>query len=158
MERERKFLLKSLPADLDACPHQLIEQGYLAVEKGWRAAEARIRKIGKHWVLTVKTGRGEAREEKEMPISPSQAHLLWGLTKDLRVKKVRYKIPYQHWTIELDVYRDKAKGLRVAEVEFGSQSAARRFKPPPWFGREVTGQKRYSNVEIAERGWKRAAG
>ena len=55
----------------------------------------------------------------------------------------------------MDVYHGKAKGLRVAEVEFSSKSDARRFEAPPWFGREVTGVKQYSNVEIAKRGWKR---
>jgi adenylate cyclase len=37
----------------------------------------------------------------------------------------------------------------VAEVEFPSLASCRKFKPPRWFGREVTGEKRYSNVRLA---------
>ena len=70
------------------------------------------------------------------------------------MKKTRYKIPYRNWTIELDVYQYKARGLKVAEVEFDSKRDAREFEAPSWFGRDVTGIKRYGNVEIAERGWK----
>ncbi len=154
MERERKFLLDSLPSDLHKHPHELIEQGYLAVEKGPNPAEVRIRKHGRQWVLTVKVGSGEVREEKEVAISASHARSLWPLTRGRRVKKIRYKIPYRDWSIEVDVYHAKAKGLRVAEVEFSSKSDARRFEAPPWFGKEITGVKRYSNVEIAKRGWK----
>jgi adenylate cyclase len=37
----------------------------------------------------------------------------------------------------------------VAEVEFPDRVSCRKFKPPSWFGREVTGEKRYSNVRLA---------
>jgi CYTH domain-containing protein len=37
----------------------------------------------------------------------------------------------------------------VAEVEFPTLAACRRFKAPTWFGNEVTGVKRYSNVRLA---------
>jgi adenylate cyclase len=37
----------------------------------------------------------------------------------------------------------------VAEVEFPNHASRRRFKPPRWFGREITGEKRYSNVRLA---------
>jgi CYTH domain-containing protein len=37
----------------------------------------------------------------------------------------------------------------VAEVEFPSTRACRLFRAPDWFGREVSGQWRYSNVRLA---------
>jgi CYTH domain-containing protein len=51
--------------------------------------------------------------------------------------------------IEIDTYRGRNAGLVVAEVEFPTYAAARKFQPPSWFGREVTGEKRYSNVKLA---------
>jgi len=39
--------------------------------------------------------------------------------------------------------------LMVAEVEFPNPASRHRFKPPRWFGREITGEKRYSNVRLA---------
>ena len=41
------------------------------------------------------------------------------------------------------------EALVVAEVEFPDRTACRKFKAPAWFGREVTGNKRYSNVRLA---------
>jgi CYTH domain-containing protein len=34
-------------------------------------------------------------------------------------------------------------------VEFSSESQAGEFTPPPWFGREVTRDPRYTNAELA---------
>jgi adenylate cyclase len=158
IERERKFLVKKLPPALSRYPHELIEQGYLAIaDRDDESTEVRLRRIGKRYVLTVKRGRGESRLEREVPVSPRSARILWPLTRGRRIKKVRYRIPYGGVKIELDVYRDKASGLAVAEVEFGSERALRRFDPPSWFGREVTGRKRLSNSELAVTGWKRRA-
>jgi CYTH domain-containing protein len=47
------------------------------------------------------------------------------------------------------IYQGKHAGLVVAEVEFPDRVSCRKFKPPSWFGREVTGEKRYSNVRLA---------
>jgi CYTH domain-containing protein len=62
---------------------------------------------------------------------------------------VRYEIPWNNVTIEIDIYRGRHAGLVVAEVEFPNSASCRRFKAPWWFGREVTGTKRYSNVRLA---------
>jgi CYTH domain-containing protein len=39
--------------------------------------------------------------------------------------------------------------LSRIEVEFSSESQARAFTPPPWFGQEVTHDARYTNAELA---------
>ncbi len=156
MERERKFLVEKLPAGLSRFPHKLIQQGYLILGNGSpEQTEVRIRQIDKKHVLTVKKGLGALRLEKEAALSPESARIFWPLTRGKRVKKVRYKIPYRHLTIELDVYGGNARGLRVAEVEFPSDRALKQFEPPGWFGRDVTGHRAFSNSEIAVKGWKR---
>jgi adenylate cyclase len=58
-------------------------------------------------------------------------------------------MPWKNFLIEIDIYRRKHKGLVVAEVEFPNRTACRKFMAPAWFGREVTGNKRYSNVRLA---------
>lgn len=156
IERERKFLVTELPAGILQRPHSLIEQGYLAIERGsGAAAEVRIRRTGRRLVLTVKRGRGAARDEREISLPPRNAKFLWPLTIGRRIAKTRYRIPYRGLTIELDVYRGKLRGLVVVEVEFASLSSMRHFDPPSWFGREVTGQKRYANQRLAVSGWTR---
>ena len=62
---------------------------------------------------------------------------------------MRYEIPWDDVMIEIDVYRGRHAGLVVAEVEFPDSASCRSFKAPWWFGREVTGEKRYSNVRLA---------
>ena len=74
---------------------------------------------------------------------------LWPATIGRRLRKLRHEVPWKDLIIEIDTYRGRNAGLVVAEVEFPSQAAARKFQPPSWFGREVTGGKRYSNVKLA---------
>jgi adenylate cyclase len=146
-EIERKFLLKRLPEKLKRSRRYIIAQGYLASEPGGR--HVRLRKKGKTVSLTFKVGRGAHREEREIKLSPKQFAALWPATAGRRLRKLRYEIPWRNLLIEIDIYRGRHSGLVVAEVEFPDRATCRKFKPPPWFGREVTGEKRYSNVRLA---------
>jgi adenylate cyclase len=146
-EIERKFLLKRLPEKLRRSRRFLIAQGYLAIEPAGR--HVRLRKKGKTASLTFKVGRGSAREEREIKLSPKQFAALWPGTVGRRLRKLRCEIPWKNLLIEIDIYRGRHAGLVVAEVEFPDRATCAKFKPPPWFGREVTGEKRYSNVRLA---------
>ena len=146
-EIERKFLIKRLPAELKQFQSFPIAQGYLANETGGR--QVRLRKREKAASLTFKVGGSTNREEREIKLSPNQFAALWPATKGRRLRKLRYYIPWRNLTIEIDIYRGENEGLVVAEVEFPTQVACRKFKPPGWFGPEVTGVKRYSNVRLA---------
>lgn len=146
-EIERKFLVQWLPDNIKRSRHFIIEQGYLATESSGR--QVRLRKRGKATSLTFKVGRGSHREEREVKVSPKQFATLWPGTVGRRLRKVRYEIPWEGLLIEVDIYRGRHEGLVVAEVEFPDTVSCRRFEPPWWFGREVTGEKRYSNVRLA---------
>ena len=54
--------------------------------------------------------------------------------------------------VSVDEYAGALDGLIVAEVEFEDELAARSFEVPPWFGREVTGQRAYANRSLSEHG------
>jgi adenylate cyclase len=146
-EIERKFLIKRLPPKISRSRHFRIAQGYLANEPGGR--HVRLRKKGNTASLTFKVGRGTAREEREIRLSPKQFATLWPATAGRRLHKTRYEIPWRKLKIEIDIYYGRNQGLMVAEVEFPNQASRHKFKPPRWFGREVTGEKRYSNVRLA---------
>ena len=146
-EIERKFLLKRLPERLKQARRCVIAQGYLAAEPGGR--HVRLRKKGKTASLTFKVGRAAHREEREIKLSAKQFSALWPATVGRRLYKLRYEVPWKNFLIEIDIYRRKHRGLVVAEVEFPNRTACRKFKAPAWFGREVTGNKRYSNVRLA---------
>jgi adenylate cyclase len=148
-EIERKFLVDKewLPDILKQFRSFVIDQGYLATESAGR--QVRLRKAGSTRSLTFKVGRSSHREEREIKLSPKQFAALWPGTIGRRLRKVRYEIPWNGLLIELDIYRGRHVGLVVAEVEFQNTASCRKFKAPWWFGREVTGEKRYSNVRLA---------
>ena len=149
IEIERKFCVQEMP-NLTARSGVAIAQGYLAVDAA--GTEIRVRRKGGQYYQTVKTGMGIKRIEVEMALTRAQFDILWPLTAGKRIKKVRYELIEEKWTIELDVYRGRLKGLVIAEVEFESVAESARFVPPPWFGREVTDDARYKNANLAQRG------
>ena len=148
-EIERKFLVPDPPEWLEECRSEPIEQGYLAL--GEQHEEVRLRRGEGPARLTVKRGRGEERLEQEVEISAEQLDALWPLTEGRRVAKRRYYVEGEP-TLEVDVYSGELEGLVTAEAEFPSLEAAERFPAPDWLGRELTGDDRYANQELATRG------
>jgi CYTH domain-containing protein/CHAD domain-containing protein len=147
-EIERKFLVTEMPRAESA--RAAIEQGYLALDEN---TEVRLRRAGDELFLTAKGGHGEVREEVEVSLDPRSFEALWPLTAGRRVRKVRHYVPLGHdLRAEVDVYEDGLDGLRTVEVEFDSPDASRAFTPPPWFGRELTGDRRYANQTLATEG------
>ena len=150
VEVERKFVVPEKPAFLADCDRKRIRQGYLAVGKN--GTEVRVRQEGKQCFLTIKSGQGKARVEEELRIGRKRFDALWPLTRGRRVRKVRYFASHHDWTIEVDVYRRKLKGLVIAEVEFADTESAREFEPPEWLGREVTDDQHFRNQSLALNG------
>jgi adenylate cyclase len=153
IERERKFLVETEPKRLSKFDHNEIQQGYLA--RTSEKIEIRIRKKGRVHTITIKKGKGTARFEKEIPITARDFKGLWPLTKGKRIKKVRYNIPYQKHKIELDIYQGQLRNLKTAEVEFKNSMEMKKFKSPEWFDKEITGNRRYSNWNLARSGLRR---
>lgn len=153
MERERKFLVTQPPTGLKKHPHKRIRQGYLAIPSGRNGVpvEVRVRDEGGRHLLTVKGGRGASRTEVELPLPADAFRTLWQLTAGKRIEKVRYRIPQDGLTIELDVYGGKLRGLMTAEVEFESDRELRRFRAPAWLGPDVTGRDGFANNRLATR-------
>jgi CYTH domain-containing protein/CHAD domain-containing protein len=146
-EIERKFLLGELPDWLAEGAGERISQGYLSNGEG---PEIRLRRSGERTLLTVKEGAGEIREETEVELDPYLFRTLWPLTAGRRVTKTRLRQPLgDGHTAEIDVYAEGLAGLVVGEVEFSSREESRKFRPPAWLGKEVTGDARYANRELA---------
>src|SRR5260370_7914124 len=130
-EIERKYLIKRLQVKILRSRHFPIAQGYLANEPGGR--HIRLRKKAKAVSLTFKVGRGAAREEREIRLSPKQFTLLWPATRGRRLRKTRYEIPWKNLKIEVDIYHVRNHGLLLAEVEFPNHAIFLRSKPPHLF-------------------------
>ncbi len=157
VEIERKFLLREAPtARLENREGLRLRQGYLAID---HAVEVRVRIGPESAVVTIKTGHGLTRTEVEMPIDPSDAEELWKYTEGRRIEKTRYLIDLCDdasepggCVAEVDIYCGELMGLCVVEVEFNDEPAALEFAPPAWFGRELSGDERWSNARLARHG------
>ena len=146
-EIERKFLIRRMPDRLGDFPHAEIWQGYLAIAPG--GVQVRLRKAGEKHSLTYKRGRGNAREEREIELTPEQFAVLWPATEGKRLTKTRYDVPLGDRVVEIDVYTGKHQGVVVAEVEFDDEQSARDFEVPEWLGEDVSHDRRYSNQLLA---------
>ena len=149
LEIERKFLVRSLPPQLDLFEGASIVQGYLNADEDTR--EVRLRAEKGRWLLTFKQGGGTVRQETEVRLSEAQFAALWPLTRGRRIVKTRFQIPHPHGVIPLDLYAGKLRGLATVEMEFRSTTDCRKFRPPPWVGQEVTGDPRFKNRQLATR-------
>ena len=147
-EIERKWLIAKIP-DLTRNKGVKISQGYL-VANG--SSEVRVRKSGNKYELTVKKGDGISRDEINIPINSPAFNSLWALTDGMQVFKFRHEIALKGKTLEVDIYSGDLLGLHIVEVEFTTVEEAMKFDPPGWFGKELTGDKRYSNRVLAEKG------
>jgi CYTH domain-containing protein len=145
-EIERKFLVEDRPPGLDDHPHDTIEQGYVAIDA---VAEVRVRRRGGDCTLTIKSAPARTRLEEEFAIEPERFEALWALADGRRIVKTRYLVPWDGVTVEVDEYHGDLEGLRTAEVEFADEAASDAFAPPPWLGREITGDRRYANQALA---------
>lgn len=149
MEIERKFLIPDSASGLPVGPWTALRQGYLATGSD---GEVRLRDAGGVLTLTVKSGAGLVREEREIALTAAQFDALWPLTEGRRIEKRRAVVAEGEQRYEVDVFEGVLSGLMVAEVEFPGVDEARAFQPPTWFGAEVTDDARYSNASLARAG------
>lgn len=150
MEIERKFLIRSLPTNLESYAHHEIEQGYLCTNP-----VVRVRKQDDDYYLTYKGGGKMVREEYNLPLNGEAYRHLIGKTDGYRIAKTRYLIPLtgenQGLTAELDIFTAPAP-LIMAEVEFETVEQAVGFVPPDWFSEDVTQNREYHNSYMSRHG------
>lgn len=146
MEIERKYLIHTLPENLENYPHRIIEQGYLSTEP-----VVRIRRDNDEYILTYKSKGLMVREEYNLPLTKdSYMHLREKIDGRLIIKK-RYLIPLSNeLTIELDIFGGDLAPLMLAEVEFLDETSANSFTPPKWFGEDVTFSGEYHNSRLSQ--------
>lgn len=147
IEIERKFLVKTMP-DLSNAQKMYIHQGYLTDSSD--SIEVRLRRKDDQYFITVKSGSGMVRAERETSIDQHQFESLWPDTQGKRIEKYRWKGQLKtHQTYQLDKFLGSLEPLMLVEVEFSSLEQADNFEPADWFGREVTADKNYKNKALA---------
>jgi len=150
-EIERKFRVSALPGAVLARPARRIEQGYVAIDE---RTEVRLRRSGQRMTLTGKRGHGERRAEHEIALYKEQFEAIWPLTEGRRLVKTRRLVALgeRGLSAEVDVFEGCLAGLITAEVEFETGAQSQAFRPPAWFGVELTGDPAYANRSLAVRG------
>lgn len=143
-EIERKFLVdtdKWSPADQGT----RIIQAYLGLSP---SPTVRIRIAGEKAFLTIK-GRTETISrpefEYEVPLEDGMEMLKLALSEP--VEKTRYKIGYENFLWEVDVFSGKNEGLVMAEIELNSVN--QEFPRPDWLLMEVSSDERFYNSYLS---------
>jgi CYTH domain-containing protein len=149
LEIEKTFLVKKIPLDLSSFTSHQIKQGYISTS----SPALRIRQKNNKFELTKKIplrdGDSSVIEEINIPLTQEEFNKLWPLVEK-SLEKIRYEIPLNdNLVIELDIFQGSLKGLIVAEVEFTSEEKMKLFKPPEWFGKDITQDDFSSNVFLA---------
>ena len=147
-----------------------IERKFLVASDGWRERadkgidlrqayvvtmddrSLRVRIHGNKWArLTIKIGKSAlVRNEYEYDVPMDDAREMLTQAVGIVIEKRRYRVPYRGFVWEVDVYEGALKGLVVAEVEMKRETDLPAL--PNWIGREVTGDRRYSNQALATEG------
>ena len=147
LEIERKFLVDLGTGVLDRSSSAVrMRQAYLSDDPD---LTVRVRIAGDEAWLTIKTrNSGMTRNEWEYRIPVEDACDMMGRAVGRVVEKVRHRVPSGDLVWEIDVFEGALEGLVVAEVELDSEE---RTIDLPWFvGREVTGNPRYYNSNLAK--------
>lgn len=146
-EIERKFLvtadIKTVVGDTKGVP---IAQGYLSKHKNH---VVRIRRKGDKGFITIKgPKRGITCDEYEYQIPYEDATELLTMCDCPVITKTRYEVKDEHNQLwEVDVFHGINEGLVVAEIELKSEKTL--VKTHSWTGKEVTFDKRYTNVYLS---------
>ena len=150
VEIERRFLLTGEGWRSLAGAPQPLRQGYLAASADGVTVRVRLRGVEAAW-LTLKAAAdaiGLVRHEFEYAIPVSDAEALWTLAPH-RLEKTRFALSLAGGDWVVDQFAGRNGPLLLAEVELPSAQTA--LEIPPWCGREITGDGRWSNAALARR-------
>jgi CYTH domain-containing protein len=147
-EIERKFLVLSDDYREEAYSIITVRQGFLNTDP---CRTVRVRLEGDRGKITIKglsSDNGTTRYEWEKEIPFAEAESLLNLCELNLVEKKRYLVNYDDFIYEVDEFLGDNDGLVVAEIELKHEG--QEFSKPNWLGKEVTGDVRYYNSQLAK--------
>jgi adenylate cyclase len=147
LEIERKFLVADDGWQAEATGGRLLRDGLVGP---YHTSKVRVRQDGARSWLTVKgprTGLGRMEFEYEVPNDHARA-MLGTVCAGTIIEKVRYEVPHDGLTWEVDVYQGDLLGVTLAEVELEDEEQP--FARPAWIGAEVSGDPRFKKAAMLE--------
>ena len=150
-EIERRWLVNDPPTQEVMAYHAMeIEQFYLQhdpASPGLRLRKATADGQSTYFMTTKRAVTAMTNEEVEI-IVPAE---IWEAVRPFASRgltKLRRTMPHGGLLIELDVFTGGANpGLMIAEIELASEDTE--VIVPDWFGPEITGQRGYTNYQMA---------
>lgn len=144
LEIEHKYLVKDDSYKAMAEQRVDIRQGYLNRDP---ERTVRIRTKGTRGYITVKgINVGDTRSEFEYEIPYDDARKMLEMCQGLVIHKIRWLVPFQGMTWEVDEFLDILAPLVTAEIELPHSDYP--YSLPPFIGEDVTGDPRYFNSSL----------
>ncbi|PIR12998.1 hypothetical protein COV49_03475 [Candidatus Falkowbacteria bacterium CG11_big_fil_rev_8_21_14_0_20_39_10] len=136
IERERVFLVKKLPTDINKYAPIPISVGDFFDPNSKDALK--IKQKGNNYHLIKKeTNTAHEREEHVINIKEGEFKALVKCAVQFH-RKNRYIYPSGKYVCEIDYYLDRLDGYARVEVEFDNDEDMFNFAPLEWFGDEIT--------------------
>lgn len=153
-EIERKFLVKDKyhegDFDYNGCPYEMIKQGYFnQIKPCVRIRTCRLPDMTDRALITIKSKDTDQEDfEFEYEIPMSDAREMFSLyCGDRIVIKTRYFVNHDNFVWHVDFFHGYNHGLVLAEIEL--ERAGQKVKIPNWVEKEVTGEPKYKNYNLA---------
>lgn len=154
IERERRFALERLPAEVSPDDFERLEDLFIA---GTHVRLRQVRSSNGAWIATklgqkiaCSSAPNDPRQREMTTIYlPEEEGAIFATMSGSRTIKRRYKLLEQGWTFCIDVWEKPSHGTIVAEVEAPSIEELERITLPRWALREVTNDDRYSAIALA---------
>lgn len=148
-EFEYKYLVASDAWRAAADAGTPYRQGYLATDDGMSVRVRREGSLAKLNIKAIQDGDLTRRHEFEYAIPAADADaMLDGLCRGVVVEKTRYRVPFDGFVWEVDVFEGVNAGLIVAEIELPAPDTP--FSAPPWVGADVSHDPRYLNSSLSK--------
>lgn len=141
LEIERRFLVQLDKLSDNLPKGRLISQGYLSIDP-----VVRVRISGEKAWITIKGPGLIEREEFEYEIEWQDAEDMMKLCRHMIIK-TRRQVKYGAHVWDVDEFHGPLQGLWVAEIELKSKYEG--YEPPPWVGREVSDDRRFTNASLS---------
>lgn len=146
-EIERKFLVQDDSWRMSVLNQVEITQAYIQHND---LCEIRIRLISGQAFLTIKSSPARLirdEYEYEIPYNEAEEMITKFCDKEKVLVKDRYFVQNNGNTWIVDEYKSLPESLIVAEVELPTETTL--LEIPLWVGKEVTGDKKYYNANLA---------
>jgi len=150
LEREKTYLLKSLPEGLANCQSEILSDAYIPTSA--EHPVLRLRRRGDRYEMTKKepvSGTDSSRQNEHTIKLTADEAAAFDIVEAKRFTKRRYYCTVEGHAAELDVYLEALAGLVVIDFEFKSDEELEAFAMPDICLADVTQDEAFAGGILA---------